>query len=149
MIFFEIKKFEEFSIQELYAVLNLRADVFVVEQKSAYLDLDFNDQKALHILGYVDQKLIAYSRIFKSKIRGDLASIGRVVVAANSRKYGYGDKLVQFSIKSIEKEYQEFNIHISAQLYLKKFYESHGFLALGEVYLEDELPHIGMELIKK
>jgi ElaA protein len=78
-----------------------------------------------------------------------LASIGRVVVAADSRNYGYGHALVQFSKKSIESEYHEFDIHISAQLYLKKFYESLGFVALGEEYLEDELPHIAMELIKK
>tara|TARA_B100000809_G_scaffold249300_2_gene280432 strand:+ start:1673 stop:2122 length:450 start_codon:yes stop_codon:yes gene_type:complete len=149
MITFEIKKFEEFSIQELYAVLNLRAAVFVVEQKSAYLDLDFKDQKAIHILGYVDKQLVAYSRIFKSKDYCELPSIGRVVIDKDFRENGYGNDLVQFSIKSIEKEYQEFNIHISAQLYLKNFYESHGFIALGEAYLEDELPHIAMELIKK
>jgi len=149
MIRFEIKKFTDFSIEELYSVLNLRADVFVVEQESIYLDLDFKDQKALHILGYRGDKLVCYSRIFKSKVCYDLASIGRVVVAKDYRKYGYGHDLVEFSIKCIENEYQEFDIHISGQLYLKKFYESHGFVAIGEEYLEDQIPHIAMELIKK
>lgn len=148
MITFKIKKFDEFSIHELYAVLNLRATVFVVEQNSAYLDLDYYDQKALHILGYVDEKLVAYTRIFKSNVKCTLASIGRVVVARDFRKFGCGHDLVQFSIKSVEKEFQEKNIHISAQLYLKKFYESHGFVAIGEEYLEDGIPHIAMEIMK-
>lgn len=149
MISFKVKKYEEFTVDELYSILNLRATVFVVEQNSVYLDLDYNDQKALHILGYVENKIVAYSRIFKSKVRGDLASIGRVVVDAKYRKFGYGHDLVQFSIKSIEKEYQEYDIHISAQKYLKNFYESHGFVAFGEEYLEDQIPHVGMDLLKK
>ena len=148
MIKFEIKKFQELSIEELYAVLNLRAAVFVVEQKSIYLDLDFKDQSALHILGFVDGELVGYSRIFKSKVCHKLASIGRIVIASTYRKYGYGNDLLQFSIKALEREYQEYDIHISAQLYLKKFYKSHGFIALGEGYLEDGIPHIAMELIK-
>lgn len=148
MIRFEVKKFEEFTIQELYAVLNLRAAVFVVEQKSAYLDLDNKDQKALHILGFDDDQLVGYSRIFKSKDCYDLASIGRVVIANDYREFGYGHQLVDFSIKSIQKYFHETQIHISAQLYLKNFYEMHGFVAIGDEYLEDEIPHVGMEIIK-
>lgn len=148
MIEFQIKHFKDFSVDELYKVLHLRADVFVVEQDSAYLDVDFKDQKALHIVGYVKNELVAYARIFKSKDCYDLASIGRVVVAKKYRKYDYGNQLVSFSIKSIEKKFNEFDIHISAQLYLKKFYESHGFVAVGEEYLEDTIPHIAMEIKK-
>ncbi|MEI6864560.1 GNAT family N-acetyltransferase [Flavicella sp.] len=148
MIKFKVKKFYDFSVEELYAVLNLRADVFVVEQKSIYLDLDFKDQQALHILGFVDGILIAYSRIFEKRVYCDLASIGRIVVAKAYRKYGYGLDLLSFSIKSIEIKFKEINIHISAQLYLTDFYKSHGFEIVGEEYLEDGIPHVGMEIIK-
>ncbi|WP_152286460.1 GNAT family N-acetyltransferase [Flavicella marina] len=148
MLRFEIKKFEDFSIQELYSVLNLRSQVFVVEQQSIYLDLDFKDQRALHVLGYSSDKLVAYARIFKSKDCYDLASIGRVVVAKEFRSYGYGHQLIDFSIAGIDEHFNEQNIHISAQLYLQQFYESHGFVAVGEEYLEDQIPHIAMELIK-
>lgn len=149
MIRFEIKKFEEFSIKELYSVLNLRADVFVVEQKSIYLDLDFKDQQALHILGYVKEKLVAYSRIFKSDESSNFARIGRVVIANDYRKHNFGHDLVTFSIKSIGHVFNEYNIYISAQLHLMKFYQFHGFVVVGEQYLEDGIPHIGMEIIKK
>ena len=145
MIHFEIKKFEEFTIHELYAVLNLRSDVFVVEQNSVYLDLDYKDQKALHILGYVGEKLVAHSRVFQPGDYFELASIGRVVVAKDYRKYGYGHQLITCSITAIKEYFNETNIHISAQLYLKKFYETHGFVAKGEEYLEDSIPHIGMD----
>lgn len=103
MIRFKVKKFEELSMQELYALLKLRAEVFVVEQKSAYLDVDNKDQKALHILGYDEDQLVGYSRIFKSKDCYDLASIGRVVIAKDFRKFGYGHQLVDFSLESIQK----------------------------------------------
>lgn len=148
MIKFEIKKFTDLSTKELYEILNLRADVFVVEQQSIYLDLDFKDQKALHIVGFVDDVLVAYARIFRSQDYFNLASIGRIVVAKKYRKHSYGNDLVRFSIESINKEYQEYDIHISAQSHLKKFYESHGFISVGEAYLEDGIPHIGMEIIK-
>lgn len=148
MVIFEIKNFNKFSTEELYAVLRLRADVFVVEQKSIYLDLDFKDQDALHILGFVDGDIVAYSRIFTKKVYCDLASIGRIVVSKSHRKYGYGHDLVEFSIKSIKSNFQEDDIHISAQLHLTTFYEVHGFEIVGKEYIEDGIPHIGMEIIK-
>lgn len=145
MIRFEIKKFEEFTIHELYAVMNLRSEVFVVEQNSIYLDLDYKDQKAIHVLGYVGEKLVAHSRLFQPGDYFELASIGRVVVAKDYRKFGYGHQLIGYSIGAVKEYFKETKIHISAQLYLKKFYESHGFVAKGEQYLEDNIPHIGMD----
>jgi ElaA protein len=141
---FVVKKFEDFTLHELYAVLRLRSEVFVLEQTSIYQDLDGKDQKALHILGLKNQELVAYSRIFN---RGDYfkeASIGRVVVAKKERKQMYGDALVTFSIAAIEKHFNSRKVKISAQLYLQKFYQSHGFAVKGTSYLEDGIPHIGM-----
>lgn len=147
MINWELKYFRDFSIDELYAVLQLRSEVFVVEQDCVYQDLDFKDQKALHVLGYKNDILIAYTRCFKPGDYFDKASIGRVLVKENERKFKYGHVLMQQSITAIKQEFNEVTIEISAQTYLKKFYESHGFFQIGEGYLEDNIPHIRM--IKK
>lgn len=141
---FIIKSFKEFTIDELYAILQLRAEVFVVEQDCVYQDIDFKDQKALHVFGYKNDKIIAYTRIFKPGDYFDNASIGRVVVAETERKYGFGHDLIKASIKAIKDHFNETDITISAQLYLKKFYETHGFKQVGEGYLEDGIPHIKM-----
>lgn len=141
---FNIKKFKELSTHELYAILQLRAETFVVEQDCVYLDLDNKDQKAYHVLGVLDTKIVAYARIFKP---GDYfleSSIGRIVVKKDFRKLQYGYQLVENSIQFIEKNLQENNILISAQSYLFKFYSSLGFTQIGEEYLEDGIPHIKM-----
>lgn len=142
---FQLKKFADLSVSELYQILQLRSEVFVVEQDCVYQDLDGKDQKALHILGLKENKIIAYSRIFKPADYFENASIGRVVVKENERKFGYGHDLMKFSIDAIKSEYHQEKITISAQLYLKKFYESHGFVQIGETYLEDGIPHIRMD----
>jgi ElaA protein len=141
---FITKSFSELNTTELYQILQLRSEVFVVEQDCVYQDLDYKDQKALHILGYKNDKIIAYTRIFKPGDYFENSSIGRVVVAASERKYGYGHHLMKASILAIKENFNEDFITISAQVYLKKFYESHQFKQIGEEYLEDGIPHIEM-----
>jgi len=139
-----IKPFSKLTTNELYSILQLRSEVFVVEQNCVYQDIDAKDQKALHVIGLKNNKIIAYTRVFKP---GDYfleASIGRVVVKQSERKYNYGHQIVTDSIKAIETNFNEKIIKISAQTYLKKFYESHGFQKVGKEYLEDNIPHIAM-----
>lgn len=142
---FIIKSFSELTTSELYQILQLRSEVFVVEQDCVYQDIDFKDQKAFHILGFKDHKIIAYTRIFKPGDYFENASIGRVVVKKSEREFGYGHELMKVSIEAIQSKYNQNKITISAQLYLKGFYESHGFIQIGETYLEDGIPHIRMD----
>lgn len=144
---FTVKNFEALSKLELYKILQLRAEVFVVEQDCVYQDVDGKDEKALHVFLKKDDKIIAYSRIFKPGDYFEKSSIGRVVVKENQRKFGYGHHLIRASIKAIQDFYNETEIIISAQVYLKKFYESHQFLQVGASYLEDGIPHIRMDRI--
>lgn len=139
-----IKKFEELSIHELYDILQLRSEVFVVEQDCVYQDIDGKDEKALHIIGEKDGKIIAYTRCFPSGYYFDEAAIGRVVVAKNQRRFSYGHDIMEASKKAIKKYYHTEKIKLSAQQYLIKFYQSHGFQPVGEGYLEDGIPHIAM-----
>ena len=139
-----VKKFQELTTSELYEILQLRSEVFVVEQDCVYQDIDGKDQKALHVIGVKEGKIIAYTRLFNSGEYFDTPSIGRVVVKETERKYGYGHDLIKVSIKAIIDNYNETTITISAQTYLQKFYESHGFKQVGEGYLEDGIPHIRM-----
>jgi ElaA protein len=142
---FITKKFQELNTTELYQILQLRSEVFVVEQDCVYQDVDFKDQKALHIFGLKNDKIVAYTRIFKPGDYFENASIGRVVVANTERKFGYGHEVMKASINAIDYFYKVKKITISAQLYLKNFYESHGFQQVGEGYLEDGIPHIRMD----
>ncbi|NQY27996.1 MAG: GNAT family N-acetyltransferase [Flavobacteriaceae bacterium] len=144
MVKFKTITFSEFTVKELYETLQLRSEVFVVEQDCVYQDIDFKDQKALHVLGYKNDKLVAYTRIFKPGDYFNEASIGRVVVHENERKYGFGHDLIKESIIAIEKQFNTTTIHISAQTYLEKFYNTHGFVKSGDGYLEDGIPHIKM-----
>lgn len=144
MLEIKVKNFKELTTIELYNLLQLRSQVFVVEQDCVYQDIDFKDQKALHILGFKNDKIIAYTRIFKPGDYFEKASIGRVVVAENERKFGYGHLIMEYSIKAIYSFFNEKIIKISAQKYLKEFYESHNFVQIGEEYLEDNIPHIAM-----
>jgi ElaA protein len=139
-----IKAFSEFSLDELYQVLQLRSEVFVVEQNCVYQDIDGKDQKALHILGFKNNDLIAYTRCFDQGFYFKEASIGRVLVKENERKFSYGHDILNASLNVIEKRFQSTKIKISAQIYLTKFYESHGFTQIGKGYLEDGIPHIAM-----
>lgn len=144
MLEITVKKFEELSIDELYAILQLRSEVFVLEQDCVYQDLDDKDQKALHIIGTKEGKLVAYTRIFKAGDYFKDASIGRVVVKNQERKYGFGQEIMKASIRAVEHYFNQSKIHLSAQCYLKKFYQRLGFEQIGEEYLEDGILHIGM-----
>lgn len=141
---FEIKRFKELTTEDLYKILRLRAEVFVVEQDCVYQDIDNKDQKALHVIGYKKEEVVAYTRIFGEGDYFENASIGRVVVSKDERQYGYGHILIKESIKGIENHFETTTIKISAQTYLKRFYEAHNFKQIGEEYLEDGIPHIAM-----
>ncbi|WP_282122549.1 GNAT family N-acetyltransferase [Algibacter mikhailovii] len=144
MLNIRVKTFEALTKQELYALLQLRSEVFVVEQDCVYQDLDGKDDKALHILGFKDEKLVAYTRVFKPGVYFNEASIGRVVVAKNQRHHKYGYEIMEASKKAIETYYNETTIKISAQCYLVQFYNNVGFKSIGKEYLEDGIPHIAM-----
>ena len=141
----KIKPFETLLVNELYDILRLRSEIFVVEQNCVYLDLDGKDKLALHLFGESDGKIVAYSRLFKPGISFDKASIGRVVVDAKYRDRKWGHDLMREAIAGIQLYFGESKITIGAQLYLKKFYESHGFVQTSEMYLEDDIPHIEMK----
>lgn len=140
----EIKTFEELSKNQLYDILQLRSEVFVVEQDCVYQDVDGKDERALHILGFEEGKLVAYARCFQPGDYFDEASIGRILVRENYRKLGYGHKITEAAIEAIKTKYKADKIKISAQTYLVIFYESHGFKTFGDRYLEDGIPHIAM-----
>lgn len=138
------KTFQELTTKELYQLLQLRCEVFVVEQDCVYQDIDGKDEKALHVLGFKNDTVVAYTRIFKPGFYFKEASIGRVVVAKNQRQFKYGYAIMEASIDAIKNTYNETTIKISAQTYLKRFYNNLGFQEVGEGYLEDGIPHIGM-----
>jgi len=139
-----IKTFSELSVPELYNILQLRSEIFVVEQDCVYQDIDYKDQKALHIIGKKNGHVVAYTRCFKPNDYFEEASIGRVVVKNTERKYGYGYEIMNASINAINAEFNTKTIKISAQVYLNKFYKNLGFKDIGEGYLEDGIPHIAM-----
>ncbi|HEY9185512.1 MAG TPA: GNAT family N-acetyltransferase [Salegentibacter sp.] len=139
-----IKTFKELSLDQLYQILQLRSEVFVVEQNCVYQDIDGKDGEALHILGYKDEILVAYTRCFEQGLYFEEAAIGRVIVKENYRKYGFGHEILEASIKAIKERFKTTRIKLSAQQYLIEFYESHGFATTGEGYLEDGIPHIAM-----
>ena len=140
----EIKHFEALTTIELYEILRLRSEVFVVEQNCVYQDIDSKDEKSLHLLGFFNGVIVAYCRLFKSGDYFENAAIGRVVVAQKYRNQKWGHALISASIAGIQDFFGETQITISAQLYLKTFYEQNGFTQTSEPYLEDGIPHIEM-----
>jgi ElaA protein len=141
----KIKRFNELSTSELYSSMHLRSKVFVVEQNCVYQDLDNKDQKALHLLGEFDDKVVCYSRLFNAGDYFENASIGRVVIDPEYRDRKWGNYMMQEAIAAIEEHFKETKITISAQLYLQRFYENNGFVKTSEVYLEDDIEHIEMK----
>ena len=139
-----IKHFNELTIQELYNILQLRSEVFVVEQKCIYQDIDAKDQKAIHIFLTENNKTIAYSRIFNEGEYFQNPSIGRVVVNKEKRGKELGKKIMIEGAKYIKENFTNKNIEISAQKYLKEFYNDLGYEFTGSEYLEDGIPHIRM-----
>ncbi|TRX35955.1 GNAT family N-acetyltransferase [Flavobacterium restrictum] len=141
----KIKPFEALTVHELYDTLQLRSLVFVVEQNCVYLDLDGKDKQALHLLGEFDGKIVAHARLFEPGISFDNASIGRVIVDPKQRDQKWGHDLMREAIAGIATHFDQTKITIGAQLYLKKFYESHGFVQTSDMYLEDDIEHIEMK----
>jgi len=142
----EILLFNKLSTYQLYDILQLRSEVFVVEQDCVYQDIDGYDNKAFHVLFYNEETLVAYSRILPPGSYFKELSIGRVIVKETHRQKNIGHELMKLSIDFSKNNYSQSSIKISAQQYLIKFYESHGFSIIGEGYLEDGIPHIGMLL---
>ena len=137
--------FSSLNTDQLYGLLQLRSEVFVVEQDCVYQDIDGKDQKALHVLGTVEGNIVAYTRVFKPGDYLEKAAIGRVVVASDFRKRDFGKAIMQASIAAVENHFNTTAIGLSAQTYLLNFYNDLGFSAIGETYLEDGIPHIYME----
>ncbi len=140
------KHFKYLSTTELYQILQLRNEVFIVEQNCPFQDLDDKDFKCYHLMGFDTdtQKVMAYTRIVPAGVSYEEASIGRVVTSPLVRGSGIGKQLMKQSIGLLEELYGGVSIKIGAQLYLKKYYESFGFQQLKEVYLEDGIEHILM-----
>jgi len=137
--------FNELSTSELYAILRLRNAVFVVEQNCVYQDTDNKDEISFHLTGWDDNTLAAYCRILPPGISFNEASIGRVVISPDYRNFGYGRELMELAVGFTLERFNCKKIIIGAQLYLKKFYESIGFVQISETYLEDNIPHIEMQ----
>ncbi len=144
MLDIKVTSFEDLQTQTLYDLLQLRSEVFVVEQDCVYQDIDGKDQKAIHVLGYHSETLVAYTRVFPPGLYFKEASIGRVVVAEKYRAHQYGYEIMKASITAIKDHFKETTIKISAQTYLKRFYNTLEFFEVGEEYLEDGIPHIAM-----
>ena len=138
------KKFHELTVDELYELLRLRSEVFVVEQNCVFLDMDNKDQKCHHVLGWIDADLAASVRIVPEGVSYAEPSIGRVVTSPKYRRTGLGKLLMEEAIRITTQLHGNQPIRIGAQLYLKDFYSSLGFDAEGEIYMEDGIEHIEM-----
>lgn len=143
---FHICTFQELQLEELYAFMALRQEVFVVEQDCPYLDADGKDQLGWHVMLFDEKgKLSAYTRLLPPGVSYEkYSSIGRVVSSEHVRGKGYGKAVMERSIQAIKALFPNASIKISAQTYLLKFYNDLGFQEVGEEYLEDDIPHIGM-----
>lgn len=140
------KSFAELTTKELYSILKLRNEVFVVEQNCVYPDVDNKDLKSFHLMAFDGEILAAYSRILPPGLSFEEASIGRVITAASYRGKGIGITLLEKTITKTCSTFVVKQIKIGAQLYLKKFYEGFGFIQTSEVYLEDGIEHVDMLL---
>ena len=136
-----IKSFEDLTKPELYEILRLRVDVFVVEQKCPYPEIDGKDYNAIHIYLKNEEEILAYARVYKEEGQ---VHIGRVI--AKERRKGYATLILKEAIKAAKKFYQAKEIHIEAQTYAKKLYEKVGFVEDSEIYLLDGIEHVKMVL---
>lgn len=140
-----IKRFDQISTYELYQILKLRVDVFVVEQKCPYEEIDNLDYHAIHVYFKEADEIIAYLRILDKGVESEDVAIGRVISA--KRRCGIGSKLLSEGIKAAKENFKAEKIYIEAQSYARKFYENLGFEQISEEFLLDDIPHIKMELI--
>ena len=139
-----LKKFEELTPYQLYVILQLRNEVFVVEQNCVFQDADDKDQDSYHLMGFHNNRLIAYTRLVPAGISYEEPSIGRVATSPSVRRSGAGKELMQQSINALYNLFGQQPIKIGAQLYLKRFYESFGIKQVSDVYDEDGIDHIYM-----
>jgi len=144
-IIWKQKKWEELNKKNLHEILQIRSEVFIVEQKCVYQDIDNKDPKAIHLYGKIKNKIVAYSRIFNEGDFYKEISFGRALVLKNQRGKGLGNELVQKSIEIIKGNWPNKKVKISAQAHLNSFYKKHGFIEKGKEYLEDGIPHVSME----
>ena len=143
----KIKNFEDLSIKELYEILKVRQEVFIVEQTCYYIDADGYDDKALHIWAETNGEIAAYCRIFSQGIKYPETSIGRVLTNTKYRNLKLGKTLINIALQAIETHFETSECRISAQNYLLEFYKSFGFEDTGKKYLEDDIPHT--EMVRK
>ena len=143
-IVWECKFFDELSNHQLYQIIRLRNEVFVVEQNCVFQDADDKDQKCFHLMGWVDGNLAAYARLVPSNVIYKYASIGRIITSPKYRKYGAGKALLAEAIGQCNTLFGKQQIKIGAQEYLRKFYNSFGFEQINDGYSEDGIPHIEM-----
>ncbi len=141
---FIFKHFNDLSTEELYDILQIRAEIFVVEQNCVYNDIDGLDKDAVHQFLKKYGKIVAYSRLLKAGSRFPDCSIGRVIVKESERGSGFGKRMMEEAKDFILKEWGATKIKISAQKYLQKFYEDLEFEVVTREYLEDGIPHFGM-----
>ena len=139
-----IRFYNELNKRELFDIYFLRQEVFIVEQNCVYQDIDQKDQYSYHLMAYDNEILVAYLRIVHPGISYDEPSIGRVLTKMGYRGRGIAKNIMQFAIQKVRDVYKHSNIRISAQEYLIPFYTSLNFESIGEVYLEDDIPHIEM-----
>lgn len=145
MIEYSLKPYEDLSTDQLYDIMVLRQEVFVVEQDCPYLDADGRDQGSHHVLGYQKGHLMSYARICAPTVSyPDYASIGRVVTSLDIRGTGEGRKLMLYALEKCRELYPDHDNKISAQYHLRGFYGSLGYKVTGDQYLEDNIPHIAM-----
>ncbi len=137
-----VKHFRELTVEELYEILKMRAEVFVVEQNCAYQDLDDVDKDCYHVYLEENDKMIGYLRVIEKNKRLDEVSIGRVI--SLKRRCGVGTTLMQVGLAAAKEKYGATKVKIGAQLYAKPFYEKSGFVQISGEYLEDGIPHIYM-----
>jgi ElaA protein len=142
----QYKKFEDHSALELYHILQLRNEVFVVEQKAIYQDADNKDLVSYHLCGWDNKTLAAYARIIPPGVAFTEASIGRVITSLTYRKLKLGRKLMELAIKNTLETYNVTTIRIGAQLYLQRFYAELGFVNCSDIYIEDGIQHVEMIL---
>lgn len=141
------QRFDQLTTKQLYQIMQLRVEVFVVEQTCYYQDLDGNDllDDTMHVMAYRDGNIIAYARVLAPNVSyPDLASIGRVIIAKEARGIKLGDELIRQSLIQCDKYWPGIGIKISAQQHLQSYYGKHGFETVSSMYLEDDIPHVAM-----
>lgn len=145
---FTLKTFDELTNSELYNILKERTAVFVVEQNCPYAEVDGKDMQSYHLYKEENGEIIAYLRILPPGVSYEELSIGRVLVKKEYRGQKLAQELMAVALQFIHDELNETTVKIQAQDYLRNFYQSFGFLAISETYLDDNIPHVDMLLQK-